>query len=101
MKAAMWKENESKHTLIEKLIEPDYRLRKRDFNSVAPNFADANVLLPRAEGIGKGRMQIRISQLLQRRYDIVRRKWTAPSRSSAERRRIEGDTVAGGCAWPG
>ena len=26
---------------------------------------------------------------------------TAASRSSAERRRIDGDTVAGGCAWPG
>ena len=26
---------------------------------------------------------------------------TAASRSSAERRRIEGETVAGGCAWPG
>ena len=26
---------------------------------------------------------------------------TAASRSSAERRRIDGETVAGGCAWPG
>ena len=26
---------------------------------------------------------------------------TAASRSSADRRRIDGDTVAGGCAWPG
>jgi hypothetical protein len=26
---------------------------------------------------------------------------TAASRSGAERRRIDGDTVAGGCAWPG
>ena len=26
---------------------------------------------------------------------------TAASRSSAERRRIDGETVAGGCTWPG
>jgi hypothetical protein len=26
---------------------------------------------------------------------------TAASRSNAESRRIEGDTVAAGCAWPG
>ena len=26
---------------------------------------------------------------------------TAASRSSADRRRIDGETVAGGCAWPG